>query len=831
MKKIIIPLLLIHAYILSAQINSRNGYSVTPQGTIRAFIVFAEAINDSLDKGALDLGTQGVWSPGQLPPNIDDYIDYSFTDENSINGFLTKYFYEASFGNLKFLGDYYPNLIQIDFNTITGGGVDQVMQYLNNMPGTNIYSQHGYLFNSSSFDAWTPQSAGIQKINNSDNYIDVFIILWRSNSKLSKDRNGGTTYPYNYAKIIKNKSGTNCFANICSSGLLTTFRHEFAHSLLGSNQFHSGGAGAGNGTYLSDIGGYSLLGSWNKNINFVNAWDRWRLGWKFPSNNYFISARNTSYAEISSDFYYGQTLSTNEYILRDFATTGDAIRIKLPYLKTLNVNAKEQYIWIENHQMYSDKVEYNSIFPIGIRFNIQVGNDNLTSYANSTTNYISPLCSFGNYDFTYSTTTLKSLVELPPINECFNDIADEPVTYYQASTSSQQSNPFTGYHLLQQHAINFIEPNHHITNSHDDYHIFEIFDKEYILPVNTYFNGTGIFINYFTIAGTQYDAFPIGTKLSIASNPSSSSLLTYNTTSRYSISNPPNLTYNSVDNRYIYLNGLSIEILEQKPNGDIRIRIKWNDFDVNNDVRWCGPIVLNEKVYLKSNKTITLDQGLTPTKPVNPITFYGEKVFSDPTIFTCKINSHFKLELNSSVDVKNNSVFVLESGSLLEISADAKFVVKSGCTLKINHGANLLIRGAGRIEVESGGFICIENGANITLQDGLSVILLRTGYQLGVNTNVIPNPGTCISNLDAIAFSGNGSINTFSQDTYVQNETFTIDKYITGNNIFVGRAVTTSKPQGDVIINNGVKVIFEATQNVNFEVGYEVKIGGSSETK
>ena len=793
-----------------------------PSGTIRAFIVFAEALNDTLEAGPLDLGEPGIWYPGQLPPNIDNYIDQSFIDPNSINGYLTKYFYEASFGNLKFIGDYYPNLVQIDFNTIVDKGEDQIMEFLNNLPGTDILSEHGYSLNSTDFDSWTPQSQGIQKINTSDNYIDVFIILWRQNSKLSKDRNGGRTSLANKYKIIKNKTGTNCWANICSSGLLGTFRHEFAHSLLGSNDFHSGGAGAGSGTFLSDIGGFSLLGSYNKNLNFVNAWDRWRLGWKLSSNSFFISARNTSNIEVNADLNYGQTLTSNEFILRDFATFGDAIRIKLPYLKSLNSTAKDQYIWIENHQLYSDKIEYNSNLPVGLRINVEIGNSDLLSYANSTTNYFSPLSSFGNFDFSYSTTTKKSTVELPPINECFNEEAVQPVINYQASTTSELSNPFTGYHLLQLHAINYIDPN---SPSYYD----KIYNKEYILPVNIIFNGNVIF-NYYPIFGNQYDVFPVNSKVSIATNPSSSSVLTYKTPDRYS-NTSPNVTPNSYDNRYIYLNGLSIEVLEQKTNGDIRVRIKWNDFDVNNNVRWCGPIVLNEKIYLKSNKKITIDQGLTPTKPVNPIAFNGVKVFADPTIFTCKINSHFKLESNSIVEVKNNSVFVLESGSLLEINADAKFVVKSGCTLQIKNGANLLIAGSGRIEIENGGYICIENGANITLQDGLSVILLRTGYQLGVNTNVIPNPGTCISNLGTITFSGNGSINTFSQDTYVQNETITIDRYITGNNIFVGRAVTTSKPQGDVIINNGVKVVFEAIQNVNFEAGYEVKIGGSCETK
>jgi|GEM_PF-5520589 len=79
MKKLILILFLLQAYWLFAQNSSRNGCNFSPTGTIRALYVFAEVINDPKDGGAL-----GDWQPGQLPPNINSYIDHSFTNFKAV---------------------------------------------------------------------------------------------------------------------------------------------------------------------------------------------------------------------------------------------------------------------------------------------------------------------------------------------------------------------------------------------------------------------------------------------------------------------------------------------------------------------------------------------------------------------------------------------------------------------------------------------------------------------------------------------------------------------------------------------------------------------------
>ena len=81
--------------------------------------------------------------------------------------------------------------------------------------------------------------------------------------------------------------------------------------------------------------------------------------------------------------------------------------------------------------------------------------------------------------------------------------------------------------------------------------------------------------------------------------------------------------------------------------------------------------------------------------------------------------------------------------------------------------------------------------------------------------------------LSSGAHSGAGSIIDYSQDVYIQNETISTNRYIGGRNIYVGSNVTTTKPQGNVIINNNANVIFDAAEKVVFDAGFKCTLGAS----
>lgn len=803
MKKITFLLLLCFMFYANAQKNSRNGSEFCPNGLLRVFIVFADVTDDTL---SFELPG---WTAGHLPTYANDIMEYSAISNPT--KYVTKYFREASFGSLSVIGDYYPELLRFNLDSISGAEYKNVIKYLNqSIVGNDILTYNG--FHLSDFDLWSfphGQNTYTAKQFSGDNRLDLLLTIWRHNSKFRTTPSGGScgiVGNYNTGPI-KYLRGHNCASNICHENPHKVFRHEFSHTLIGSNNYHTGGAGTeASGNFLSNIGGYSMLSSYNANLDSYNGWDRWWLGWKHPNKQYYISALNTERREVDTDLEYGDALTDNVFILRNFADFGDVIRIKLPYLKDYQNQVRNQYLWIENHQIKQGTIEYESGKAKGIRFNIQVGNDDLErDFKYSRTNYYVPLSAFGNHDFRYS-----------PF-----DTNATNINWFDAYTTSQRANPFTGYHPSMLPAIDVECGQAHL----DD----KIQSNEFVTVHRIYKDGESA-CGHLPVFGNSYDAFPVGFSLRLASNPPSTPLLTYKTSTRKRENGQnDNPSDNSPDdNRHIWLNGLRVDILEEFSDGSIKVRIVWNDYNIDNNVRWCGPLMLTENIYLKEGHTILLDYGLMPTRPYNPILFNDNKVFADPTVFTCRNGSYFKQEANSTVTVANQSIMILESGSVYEINDGAVLDLQASGSLLVKSGATLHVKGSGRVEVRDGGYICFEDGASILLDNTLSVVNLHDRYIQGVNpvhNNLIVNCSNVP--LPNFHYIGQGAINTFSGRKYIQNRTYTSDAYETGTNIRAGHHVTNLISHGNVVIENGANVIFDAEKTTTLEEGTEVKAGGS----
>jgi hypothetical protein len=93
---------------------------------------------------------------------------------------------------------------------------------------------------------------------------------------------------------------------------------------------------------------------------------------------------------------------------------------------------------------------------------------------------------------------------------------------------------------------------------------------------------------------------------------------------------------------------------------------------------------------------------------------------------------------------------------------------------------------------------------------------------LGANPALFTN----ISCASTIPFTGSGKVINGSLDVYIQNETINSNRFIGGKNIYVGHHVIASKSQGNVVITNNANVIFEASENVYFEPGFECSCMG-----
>ena len=663
-KKLIILICLFILIISLHADHSREGLNFPTEGTVRFLIIFADINNDPIDHGAYS-----GWNKGDsnCPEWADKFFSPGFTNKESLVG-ISKYFYEASFGKLIVLGDFYPDVVHVNYQDIRKEGVTYwgykaVLEYIESME--NYSTNSGLDFDSgTAFDVWDKGN----EIGNSDDKIDGLFIIYRNNSRIVTEnhRNTGYTNYLGRNQKIGNKKGINILSEMVTDNV-ETLLHEFAHHLLGNNQFHSGGGGAGECTFLAPMSGHGLLSTWSRNFFSPSGWDRHRLGWKHKDKNHFISARKLNNFEFESDLIYGESVPDNQLILGDFATTGEAIRIKLPYLKSENADEKNQYLWIENHQILPGTAEsfFNPDKPKGIRMYIQTGNDDLHSFENSTTNYNSPLSYFGNYDYTYDTGQKYCYID--------DDISSE--------------NPLTGYSFQHFHALD-LGPNVYKGKTYYD----EIFLNENIFQsvydYRTFLDGYDI-TSGANLLGNEFDVFPVGTKLAMYTNPSTASRLTYNTRYLGLDDKRPKYTPANFDVRHIYLNGLSIRILEKKANGDIRISIRWDDYDMNYDNRWCAPsIILNENINVK--KKLILDQGTTPTQPVNPVLFNGRKVFSTPTRMICKNNSRLKIEDGAALYLKNRSFLVLESGSTLDIANTGRLYVGKDCRIVQEKGSSIL---------------------------------------------------------------------------------------------------------------------------------------------
>lgn len=765
--------------------SARFGCDIDPTGEFKILVVYTDILNDQYQPIFEN------WPTGELPP----FAESLFHPDSSYSA--SRFFEEVSFGSFSLASDYFPSLIEQNrVNT------QEIYNYLHRQTNPLVLAHGSELITFDTRDVPLFGDNYYVKVAEPNNQLDAIMIIYR---RCSRTNGGQTNHIRHLRNRIKNFSAVELQIQIYNRDLLGTVTHEIAHALIGYNSYHTGGAGSESmGFFLSNVGGYGMLCSYNNNLNFCNGWDRWWLGWKNPDHTYYISARDADGSEVDADLTYGQNLASNEFILRDFATVGDAIRIKLPHLQEANSSVRNQYLWIENHQLLPNSIESadHRDLPKGIRFNIQIGNDRLDGdFDKSRANYLVPLSAFGNYDFRYS----------PPNPE---------TGHYTVSTTDHFSNPFTGSHPAMLPAKD--------TNGDDS-----IQAKEFVVVDCIRKNGR-LALDNMPVFGNKYDAFLPGASLGLATNPPSSPLMTHTTTTRSTSSTMGWARPQPADddNRHIWLNGLRVDIVEQYADGSIKVRIVWDDFNVDSDVRWCGPVMLTEQLNLKSSRTITFDYGLTPAKASNPVVLDGEKIFADPTVFTCRDRSYFKQEPHSTVRAIRHSTLVVNSGALYEVGDGAVLEIGSTAGLLVRAGGKLRVLGRGHVEVRAGGHICLEPGAIVELVDPLSVVNLRQGYLCGLpeGSGIAPSDA-CTAAPALHPVVGQGRIaDDFATERCIQNTVYHNDAYETGSSIRAGHDIC-EPPHGDVVILPGVNVILDSEGSVLLRNGIEVHPGASLEVR
>lgn len=718
MKKTALIVIMLVAGSLSAQTiySSRNGYIISPHMKMRMLNLFVNIIYDQTpERDPMKNDNQYQWKPGKpnsinsnVPAFLKGFMDPDYTGQ-PLKSIISGYFFESSLGNFICLGDFVMvNVLQSRITPDKPGRsfsqaeiVKQAIIIINENGGLQTVFGHNHI---SDFDFFDRGSAGLPKKVEPNGKIDFIQAIFRNTGKFIE--NGvmvanyghhnpgeGTVTQGNICSDCKIKIGNSYYENDMYSYQNLGWDnfiypgkniaiHEFAHLFLGGNEFHTSG-GNHYGTYSACTfmglqGGWGIIGGYNSSLISCNGYERLRLGWfdSIQNPNLFKVAASGQNADIKRED------GAKSFILRDFISTGDAIRIKLPCVDS---GASNQYIWLENHQVgknnrldylnYSNSSECRDKGSAGIYSYIQVGRDVLESenfsevFSSDETDNLKVISAKGNWDR-----------KLESLTDTLNCVAWKKVV---RSESYHLPNPLSGYNDQQSHFFDLYPEKKLIING-------AWVDFSYII----YKNGQSI--SNLPNLGDNYDAFTGNTLMNIGTNPSPSNTATCYVT----LGNGNFKTYNKVNTRNIYLTGLSIDMKEQS-NGNFQVDIRWDDYLIRNNIRWTGSIILKENLEISKGKNLLLDINYTPCQ-LNRDPTTG--LFTPPTRLSAEDGSKIIVNEKSKIVLDNQSTMIIGKGSELILKKGSVILVKNRSRLIIDKACKIINQG-GKIQKTKNGII------------------------------------------------------------------------------------------------------------------------------
>lgn len=680
-----------------AQYRSWDGTGISPFKNYRCLNLYIDIIYDVTDDPE---SRNSFWKPGveegvnkNIPPFAGKYLLPVTINIQKYPGSLSKRYNEASFGHFNLLGEAVSVTIRQSVISENGQfswrqGLQRAVLLLNAQGGLTGNTING-------------RDKLKDFTKDGDNRIDIVNIMFRNSSKISGNLpSGGMSGGLLNLGLLINgvKTNANSYtvqllgSDDVMSGNSTILDHELGHKLLGGNEFHASG---GNhwGTYsvctfMGIQSGYGIMGGGGSNLVCTNAYERWRLHWTSPKYNpkgLLIQASG-----IPSDIK--QTDGEMTFYLRDFITTGDAIRIQLPYKD--GEHASNQYLWIENHQIgRNGKEDYYMFAHLdckdagipGIFMYIQVGKDVLESdirsnvWPSNETDNLKMLSAEGNYDFEYAGMG----------TDCMHwGTKNRKIFKYQ------RPNPLAGQNDLTASFITTTK-NQLSNKLESGVWIKQLQNKE--------------IEEGWPRHGENNDIFQSGTVLNLSSNP-----VPTNSVTNYVRQGGGKIreieTNRNTQN--IYLTGLRIELTEDDLSefGDscsvYKVHIRWDDYNVNNNTRWTGAIVVKEKVILNKKVTLNLDQSKVPTQALRDSISHE---FAPPSKFRIDKGGVLHLQKKSSLILEDYSTFRMDSGAVLQLDRKANLRIKSGSTFIVSEGAKLNIHRRADIEIEEGANVYISN--------------------------------------------------------------------------------------------------------------------------
>lgn len=659
--------------------HSSLGWSLSPHGTIRILLLYVEIDWDVTPEKDPQANGAEHWEKGRLPKWKDEVFDPH--PLRPYKGQVTQYYHDMSLGRYTVLGDYIDKLLvlkQSEYPTVgQAHSVGSLAVKEANKMGS-LQTRHG--LSTADFDLWQRGGrAGMPKQLGADqphSYDHVMVIV--RNNGLT--HNQGSVDNGSAGKLFGFESDSQSRFGGMNALPFEILQHEFNHLLLGGNNFHSGGGNASQfqSYFIALQGGWSMMGGSSSSLLTCSGWDRYRLGWTPQDSPFAIRATTMDGLAMNGDL---DPLNgdTGLYVLRDFVTTGDAIRIRMPYL---NKDEYPQFLWLENHQGWkrngvrSDRFHYelemtcvNGVVP-GIYAAMQVDRENRSGkdLYGGHADYLRALPASGFYDMEPRGDTV--------INQCLWGSRMRPLV-----VKERWNNPLAGASELE---IPLFDPG---TSDR----LFRA--KDGVIPRIE--ERDGRYVDEAMFFGHSRQAFtPSGNSiLNKSSNPPLANMTTMTSTSGRSL-----YKGNKPDNRIIHLSDFRITVREQRADGSIVVHVGRNDLLVDRDVRWCGDsIVLHPPLdtgryamLIAKHRHVRIDRSRTPSRIEAPDTVGRARFFNDPTTLVLLDGVRMRLEESAVLSLENGSTMHVMPGAALELHPKARLVIDRTSCIVLHGDARVL---------------------------------------------------------------------------------------------------------------------------------------------
>lgn len=660
---------------------SPYGGVFTPKKTLKALIVFVTY----KDKSAANPKFENQWhkvkdwdytTENKLPNFVDPETgacpSYIFNTEedfetqmDKVDNNFSKEFFLMSNGQFKFIGEVFknaegkPTVVEIDPTggyswTQMNGRAVEAMQKLNPNVDLSHLDQRknrpNFQFDNSDTSTHKP-----------DKIIDFVVFVhryskgWGEQPKPSMRGWIGSGGGFASTGVLPTNTVNNYriaegFTMVYPSGV---FIHEVAHVLF--NAPHIMGVNNVIGDFFSLMSaGWGVMAPISIFSGF-NAWERWYAG----------------FTELTADIKSEEDLVEKQiFRLRDYFTTGDAIRIEIPF-------SNGQHLWLENHTKQHPLDEHpweGFVLDSGDTIRgtakgvyayveaIEGSRHTIFSPVSNRANGIKVLHAGGNYDY-------HLYEELPVLkNRWKNSLW---------SFRKDAENPISGLNNFYRYpydknkdGIIKLDVNYNSSKTEQFIAIY----REEVEP-DSFVNLYGGFGNYDSEKSARYlgpASFQGGDYLDMGSNPMP---LNY---PKYNIKEKQYTPY--------ILNGLGVKFMQDEGSDDIFVEVRFKQTQLCQNRRWTGRIDLPNitgddaaDLELSACTRLTIDRSATPNTHVKT----AEGDFVIPTIFTVKKGATLHLRSKARLIIKADSKLIIEEGAKLILDKRAVITVEKGATLTL----------------------------------------------------------------------------------------------------------------------------------------------------